>query len=135
MANAGTNARWPKCPMGSLHCCLARTTAAGTHLVNFVPLGMEALLDRLALKELVADLQHAVRVRLALDQASEKLVLPFQVEGLQEVNPQDPLSETTARPQRILTESSRICPSLHREHFTETAILNFFFSSKNGHKR
>lgn len=94
-----------------------RTPAAGTHLVNFVPLGMEALLDRLALKELVADLQHAVRVRLALDQASEKLVLPFQVEGLQEVNPQDPLSETTARPQRILTESSRI------------------FFSMNGHKR
>lgn len=115
MATAGTNACWPKCPLGLLRCYFTRTPAAGTHLVNFVPLWMEALLDRLALKELVADLQHAVRVRLALDQASEKFVLPFQVEGLQEVNPQDPLSETTPRPQRILTESSRICPSLHRE--------------------
>lgn len=60
---------------------------ADTHLVNFIPLWMEALLDCLALKELVADLQDAVRVGLALDQAPEKFVLPLQVECLQEVNP------------------------------------------------
>lgn len=75
---------------------------------------METLLHRLAVEELVADLQHAVRVRLALDQASEKFVLPFQVQGLQEVDPQDSLPETAPGLELIRTESSRICQSLHR---------------------
>lgn len=100
---------------------------AGAHLVNLVPLGMEALLDRLALEELVADLQHAVRVRLALDQASEKFVLPFQVQGLQEVDPQDPLPEATPRVQRVRTESSRICQALQREFLQRRQYRFCFF--------
>lgn len=61
------------------------------HLVNFVPLWVEALLDRLALEQLVTDLQHPVRVRLALYEPPQELILPFQVQSLQEVDPQDPL--------------------------------------------
>lgn len=49
------------------------------HLVDFVPLGVEALLDRLALEQLVTDLQHAVRVRLPLYEPPQELILPFQV--------------------------------------------------------
>ena len=69
------------------------------HLVNFIPLGMEALLHRFALEQLVANLHHAVRVRLALDQTSQKFILPFQILSLQEVDPQDSLrrrAESTA---------------------------------------
>lgn len=47
---------------------------------------MEAFLDRLALEQLVADLQDTVRVGLALDQSTQKLILPFQIQSLQEVN-------------------------------------------------
>lgn len=61
------------------------------HLVDFVPFWVEALLDRLALEQLVTELQHAVRVRLSLDEAPQELILPFQVQSLQEVDPQDPL--------------------------------------------
>lgn len=61
------------------------------HLVDFVPLRVEALLDRLALEQLVTDLQHAVRVGLPLDEPPQELILPFQVKSLQEVDPQDPL--------------------------------------------
>lgn len=52
---------------------------------------MEALLDRLALEQLVTKLQHAVGVRFSLDQPPQELILPFQVQSLQEVDPQDPL--------------------------------------------
>lgn len=61
------------------------------HLINLVPLGIEALLHHLAVEDLVADLQDAVRVGLALDQPAQKRVLPFQILGLQEVDPQDSL--------------------------------------------
>lgn len=61
---------------------------------------MEALLDRLALEQLVADLQDAVRVGLALDQPSQKFILPLQILSLQEVNPQDPLWRQAGRAQR-----------------------------------
>lgn len=61
------------------------------HLINFIPFGMQAFLDCFALEQLVADLQDTIRVGLALDKASEKFILPFQVKGLQEVNPQDSL--------------------------------------------
>ena len=61
---------------------------------------MQALLHRLALEQLVADLQDTVRVRLALDQTAQKCVLPFQILSLQEVNPQDPLCAETCRAQR-----------------------------------
>lgn len=61
------------------------------HLVNFVPFWVEALLDRLALEQLVTDLQHAVRVRLSLYEPPQKLILPFQVQSLQEVDSEDPL--------------------------------------------
>lgn len=49
------------------------------HLVDFVPLGVEALLDRLALEQLVTDLQHAVRVGLPFYEPPQELILPFQV--------------------------------------------------------
>lgn len=48
---------------------------------------MKALLNRLAVEQLVADLQDAVGVRLALDQPSQKFILPLQILSLQEVNP------------------------------------------------
>lgn len=47
------------------------------HLINFIPLGMEALFNCFAVEQLVADLQDAVRVGLALDQPSQKVILPF----------------------------------------------------------
>lgn len=56
------------------------------HLVNFIPFWLQALLDGLALKELVANLNNSVRVRLALNQASEVLILPLQILRFQEVD-------------------------------------------------
>lgn len=48
---------------------------------------MEGLLYGFAVEELVADLQDTVGVRLAFNQSSQKLILPFQILSLQEVNP------------------------------------------------
>lgn len=48
-----------------------------SHLVHFVPLGIKAFLNCLALKQLVADLQDTIGVRLAFDQPSQKCILPF----------------------------------------------------------
>lgn len=70
---------------------------------------MEALLHRLALEQLVADLQDAIGVGLALDQTSEKFILPLQVLGLQEVNPQDSLCRHAE--QRVRGSSSEIAVS------------------------
>lgn len=70
---------------------LSKRHAIACHLVNFVPFGMEALFDRLALEQLGADLQDAVRVRFAFDQPSQKFIFPFQILSLQKVNPQDSL--------------------------------------------
>lgn len=61
-------------------CCTAGGGGGSPpHLVDFVPLRVEALLDRLALEELVTDLQHAVRIGLPLYEPPQELILPFQV--------------------------------------------------------
>lgn len=99
------NKRYSNCTVRTVHPQL-QDTSQTCHLVNFVPLGMEALLDRLALEQLVADLQDAVRVGLALDQPAQKFILPLQILSLQEVNPQDPLWRHAERWEEWLWNSS-----------------------------
>ncbi len=62
-----------------------------THLVHFVPLGVDGLVDDFALKQLRTDLDDSIRVGLAFNQPSEELVFTQQVLGLDEVDPQDAL--------------------------------------------
>ena len=66
-------------------------TSQTHHLIHFVPLGVERLLNGLAVEQLVADLQDTIRVRFSHDQPSQELVFALQILSLQEVNPQDPL--------------------------------------------
>ena len=61
------------------------------YLVNFIPFGVDVLFDDLALEELFANLDDPIRVRLALDQPSQELVLANQFLGLKKVDPQDAL--------------------------------------------
>lgn len=61
------------------------------HLVHFVPLRVDGLVDDFALEELSPDLDDSVRVWLAFDEPSQELVFTQQVLGLDEVDPQDPL--------------------------------------------
>lgn len=59
--------------------------------MHFVPFWVEILTDDFALKELVPDLDDAIRVWLAFDQPFHVGVLTQQVLGLNEVDPQDAL--------------------------------------------
>lgn len=57
------------------------------HLIHLVPFGVQTFFDGLASKELVADQQHAIWVRLAFDQPTQIRVLNFQILSLKEMNP------------------------------------------------
>lgn len=59
---------------------------SAAHLIHLVPLRVQVLLDNFALVNVRPDSDHSVRVRLALDQPSQDLVLTQQVLGLDEVD-------------------------------------------------
>lgn len=65
--------------------------APHTHLIDFVPLRIDLLVDDFALEELGPDLDDSIRVRLAFDQPAKELVFAHQVLGLDKVDPQDAL--------------------------------------------
>lgn len=69
--------------------------SSDSDLVHFVPFGVDALVDDLALEGLRPDLDDPVRVRLPFDQTAQHLVLAQQVLGLDEVDPQDGLKVRT----------------------------------------
>lgn len=92
-----------------------------THLIHLVPLGVDSLVDDFALEELRPHLDDSVRVRLALNQPAQELVLSQQFLGLQEVDPQDPLMGERQR-EMVMMKG----PDEDREHF-----LTFTVQSNN----
>lgn len=95
------------------------------YLVNFVPFGVQAVFDGLALEELVSNMEDAVGVRLPLDQATQEFILPFQVLSLQEVNPQDSLVTHTAQGHFKIGHSKTLKGTLHFQTEVCQIISNF----------
>lgn len=63
------------------------------YLINFVPFRINCLFDDFGSEELITQLDDAIRVWLSFYQATQKLVLPYQVLCLQKVNPQNTLQQ------------------------------------------
>ncbi len=63
------------------------------YLINFVPFRINVLFDDFGSEELITHLDDAIRVWLSFYQATQKLVLPYQVLCLQKVNPQNTLQQ------------------------------------------
>lgn len=62
-----------------------------TNLIHFIPFGMQAVLNDLALEDMVANFNDAVRIRLPFNQTPQKFVLSQQVLCLQKMHSQNTL--------------------------------------------
>lgn len=67
--------------------CIYIFTYVCIHLIHLIPFGVQTFFDGLASKELVADQQHAIWVRLPFDQPTQIRILNFQILSLKEINP------------------------------------------------
>ncbi len=57
------------------------------HLIHLIPFGVQTFFDGLASKELIADQQHAIGVRLPFDQSTQICILNFQILSFKKMNP------------------------------------------------
>ncbi len=57
------------------------------HLIHLIPFGVQTFFDGLASKELIADQQHAIGVRLPFDQPAQICILNFQILSFKKMNP------------------------------------------------